>query len=338
MSSTLRRHLTAALGIAASAAFLAGCAIPVPEVEPDPAPTQVQPVLDDPRLENVLSDIGEAIAQADAAMDPALLAGRVESPALDVRTAEYLLQQATADGDAPVTPQPLTTSEQVAVVAATDTWPRTVLVVTQIPDGGNTPLLLGLQQDDPRSSYTLFSWVRLLPGVTMPETAIPSVGSAAVAADAESLVATPAATVVDYADLLTNGAESQFAGQFAEDPYRTLVAQDLANLQTNVAAAGTVAQSTAATDGQVLALATDDGGAIVLGGMVTSQVYERTVTGAELDVKGQLAELAGGDGTVTSKLTATYSQMIAFYAPPAAEGATITVLGVERVLSGVEQS
>src|SRR5699024_8543238 len=131
-----------------------------------------RPVLDGPRLERVLADIEEHIDEADEQGDEDILAERLQDPALSVRSAEYRLRSATAGTDAETSLQPLTTRSEVAVVSATSEWPRTALVITEIPNDANTPLLIGLRQDDPQVPYQMFSWVRLLPGVTMPETEV----------------------------------------------------------------------------------------------------------------------------------------------------------------------
>src|SRR5699024_6419521 len=125
--------------------------------------------------------------------------------------------------DAETSLQPLTTRSEVAVVSATSEWPRTALVVTEIPDDANTPLLIGLRQDDPRSSYQMFSWVRLLPGVTMPETEVAEIGSTPVDVEDDVFLVSAAEALEQYADLLTEGSDSDYEDVFAEEPFREAV-------------------------------------------------------------------------------------------------------------------
>ncbi|CAM3567603.1 hypothetical protein OCAE111667_15805 [Occultella aeris] len=336
MRQTLRRRLQALAAATALGAVLASCAIPVPEVDADPAPTDPVPVLDESRLERVLTSLEETIAAADEAGDASLLEGRVAGAALRIRTAEYALATATAGEETPYTVQPLTGLADVEIVSNTEAWPHTVMVVTEIPDGANVPILLTLEQATPRDSYVLTDWVRLFPGVTMPATSLGSIGSPQVAADADGLVLPPGQVVPAYADVLTNSG-SQYAGTFADDSLRSLVAAELAGLTTAVEEAGTVANTVRASDDPVLTLATEDGGAIVVGATVMLQVFTKTIEGATLEVGGRLAAL-NGNSEVEGSLTATYEQMVAFYVPPAAEGAQITVLGGEHVLTYVAES
>jgi hypothetical protein len=337
MRQTLRRRLQAIAAAAAVGAVLASCAIPIPEVDADPAPTDPVPVLDEPRLERVLTSVEETIAAADEAGDATLLQGRVAGAALRVRTAEYALAAATASSDAPYAVQPLTGLADVEIISNTEAWPHTIMVVTEIPDGANVPLLLTLEQATPRDPYLLTNWIRLFPAVTMPATSIGSIGSPQVPLDAEGLVLPPGQVVAAYADVLTN-AGSQYAPAFAEDNLRTALAAELTGLSTAVEEAGTVANTASASADPILTLATDDGGAIVVGSMAMAQVFTKTVEDATLEVGGRLEILAGGDGEIDETLTATYEQMVAFYVPPAAEGAQITVLGGEHVLAAVAKA
>ncbi|TDE96000.1 hypothetical protein EXU48_07075 [Occultella glacieicola] len=334
MRQTLRRRLQAFAAATALGAILASCAIPVPEVDADPAPTDPVPVLDESRLERVLTSLEETIAAADEAGDASLLEPRVSGAALRVRTAEYALAAATASTETPYAVQPLTGLADVEIISNTEAWPHTVMVVTEIPDGANVPLLLTLEQATPRDEFVMTNWIRLFPAVTMPATTIGSIGSPQVPLDAEGLVLPPGQVVAAYADVLSN-ADSQYAASFAEDNLRSALTAELTALSTAVEEAGTVANTVTASTDPVLTLATEDGGAIVIGSMVMGQVFTKTIEDATLEVSGRLAVLAGGDGEVDNTLTAAYEQMVAFYVPPAAEGAQITVLGGEHVLSAV---
>ena len=135
-----RGPLAALLG--AAMVLLAACTPDIPEVSPDPEPTEVEPVLDVPRMERVLADIESHIDRADSDSDADLLAERLDDPALAVRAAEYRLRSATADTDNATGLQPLTTSSDVAIVSATEEWPRHVFVVSELPDDAFSPLLL----------------------------------------------------------------------------------------------------------------------------------------------------------------------------------------------------
>lgn len=331
-----RRSLLAAVAAGLTAALIA-CTPEIPEVSAPPADPEDRPVLDGPRLERVLADIEEHIDEADEQGDEDILAERLQDPALSVRSAEYRLRSATAGTDAETSLQPLTTRSEVAVVSATSEWPRTALVITEIPNDANTPLLIGLRQDDPQVPYQMFSWVRLLPGVTMPETEVAEIGSTPVAMDDEGFLTSPQQALEQYADLLTEGSDSDYAEVFAEEPFREAVEQEASTLAENVEAAGEFSHSTDVREEGAVAIRTAGGGAITLGALRTRQTFTLTEDGGEIEVGGQLAALSDSDGEVNESLRATYHVMVALYVPPEQEDAEITVLGAERVLSSVSE-
>jgi hypothetical protein len=319
--------------LAAAAVVLAGCAIPLPTVEADPPLEGPQPALDEVRLDRVLSTVSDVLATADEDSDGDVLSDRFVGPALHTREAEYTLAAATADGDDPTAPQQLTTDPQVLVVGNSDTWPKRIFVFTTIADGMNTPLLIGLEQTDPRADYKMFSWVRLLPEITTPATAVPAVGSPQVAADATGLLLSPNEAMRGYATLLTEGGEAQF---FEDDIFRTFVADDREAIQESVEDAGEYSETFEVTGFTPRSLETADGGAIVIGALRSDQVYERTIEDSEMTVGGNIALLAGTDSIdVEESVTAGYYLMVAMYVPPKGAGGKIQVLGAERVLDEV---
>ncbi|SEF00232.1 hypothetical protein [Ruania alba] len=335
-----RRRMTGITALLAAAGMLTACAIEIPEPQEPPEQTETLPVLDEPRLERLLAELGEDIAAADEEQDAELLAGRMEDPALSVREAEYALAAATADTDQSYTPQPLTAETQVEIVAVTDTWPRTVMVVTEIPDESNVPLLVTLEQETPRDQYRMHSWVRLLPGVEMPETAVPSVGSAPVPLDAEGYVYTPQEALDAYAQLLGDRDEEGTIGDtFVEDPFRELVTEQLDSFDFDEA--GEFSHNTTAPGDDILTLATAAGGYLVVGAMNTQYTFTKTVEGSELSLGGEIAALDPEDGEVSEdgeSLNARYRLMVALHVPAEAEDAQVTVVGAERVLTEVSHA
>lgn len=323
-----------ATGMAAVFA-LAGCDIEVPEVSADPTPTITAPVVDEDQLTRILSQVNETLVAADEAEDADELDERVVNPARTLRAAEYRLAKATVDEDNPSQPRPLSTSPQVSIVAATDTWPRTVLVVTEIPEDTNAPLLLGLRQTEPRAPYALFHWSLLLPGVEFPAFTVPQVGVQMLEADATGFLETPKDAIAKYADVLSKGEDSDADEIFDEDAMRTLMADELKKFKENTEDAGTVEQSTK-PGSLVVAMETAGGGALVLGSLATTQTFERTVSGSKMNVGGQLAALNDGEGEVEDKFIATYAHTVALLVPASGDEATIEVIAAERVLSSVK--
>lgn len=323
----MRRSTTGsalAAGGALVLGLLAGCSTELPQPEPDPTAETAPPVLDEERFDRVLEEVSATITAADEARDGEALQSRVTGPALDMRQAEYRLAEAT-DGQA--SPAPITTATQVEAVAATEDFPRTAMTITQVPEGSNLPLLMALTQPEAREQYKLWGWVELFPGIETPALISPETGSAQLAPDAEGLVATPAQVVERYVDTLNN-AESEFAGQFAEDPYKKTARETTAQLDANIEAAGEASISFSVGDSGPLALATADGGALVLGELGSAQTIRKTVPGATLTVGGQIGALLGDDKEVRGSVTGTSDLLVAFYVPPAGgEDATIRPLG-----------
>jgi len=343
MKRRTTRRASAGLTALAALSLLAGCAIPVPSPEAQPEAPESMPVLDEPRIERILTDLDEVITAADEEQDADLLEDRVTNPALRIRAAEYQLAQATADDDDAYSPRTLITSPQAEVVSVSQDWPRTMLVVTEIADGANVPLLLTLEQEDPRSPYQLHHWVRLLPGTEMPPTAVPATGSEQVAADASGFLVSPEEAISEYADILTYGEDSDFADSFAlgDDEFYSLIRDEADNLDV-VDEAGTFAQRTHPTDEPVIALATEDGGYVVLGEMRTRQKFTKTISGSEITVPSPHIEaLDAEDGSLEyldDSLIASFRTMVAMYVPGEdAEDGQVTVLGAERVLTGVSR-
>ena len=328
----------AALAAAVSLA-LVGCAPALQEPTPAAVPAVPPPALTIEQSERVLGDIAATLAGADAALSPIGLESRLSGPALASRTAEYSVTTATAGAKGLTA---LAMNAQTLVVPSTQEWPRTQFVVTEQPDDLSSPRLLVLQQADPRSAYTLWGWARLLPGVKRPATAVPTIGSAPLAADATGLVSTPADVVTQYADVLLNGDASAFAAGFAApDSYRQGIAsgrEPLAMVATQ--ASGTFTETYAPVADQTFALSTADGGALVVTAMSTSSAL--TFSGASLPLPPELAAVSAGTlapgAALRSSLAVTYSDVIAFYVPPAGAKAPVQVLGAEHIRTSVTGS
>lgn len=324
------RRFAAALTLALTATLAACGSGQLPEPSAEPAPATPTAVIEVAHLEQILQQVGETLAAADAASNGDQLAGRVSGPAEAMRRAEYQLAAASG-GENAVTP--LVTDAQVEIVAATDGWPRVVHVVTVIPEGTNLPLLLTLVQPEARANYTLWSWVRLLPGVQMPLTVNAAAGSPVLPPDSDALRVTPAQAVEYYADLLDQGADSEFVDLFAADAFRETQEAELSNLNDAVSAVASAEQSWSVNDAGTYSLGTDSGGAIVVGVLDKTLSVQRTVAGSSLTVGAPFS--FNGSSAVKGTLSAAYLVTVAFYVPPAGSEEQIQVLGAEAVLTGV---
>lgn len=328
----MTRRVAALAALALAAGCLAACAQELPQPDPAPAAQTPSAALDADRLERILGEVQATVDEADEALDPALLEERVAGPALEKRTAEYALAKASEGEYAPT---PLTMDTQVDAVAATESFPRTVVSVSQIPEGGNLPLLTVLRQEDARSQYKLWGWAELFPGVEMPPTATPDTGSPEVPADAEGLVLSPEQTVAAFAERLGNP-DAENADLFTEDPFTESYRNRVAEWNTLIEAAGEASASAAPGPHGVAALATVDGGAVVVGTVAWDLTIRKTVAGSTLRMGADIGALMGDDTEVRGTVTGRYLATVAFYVPPAGEE-QIQVLGASQALTEVSR-
>ena len=319
----MTRRAPAALAVTVLAGLLAACSTPLPVPQPDAVPAAMPPALSADQAESVLDEVAEALALADEARDPAMLEPRVTGPAATIRAVEYALA-AAGDAEA-ITAVPA--GAQTLVLPTTDTWPRTVMVVTEPPEDLQAPLLLTLVQESPRAQYRLWSWARLFPGVTMPATTEPGLGSPPVAPDAEDLAVPPAEVLARYVDVLTNRDASEFAASFTADPLRQGIAQTRDAFVGVVGANGSLTETYQPDEAGVVAIGTADGGAIVVGAVRT--VTTISLVDSTLRIGDQTAVLLGTD-VVASALEIQWLSVVAFAVPPAGSDEPVEVLGAEH--------
>lgn len=317
---------------AAALAVLAACAAPLPEPTPEAAPAVAPAAVEPAQTQTVLADLGTVLAAADAAGDAAALTTRVSDPALAMRTAEYVRSAATA-GARPVTSLP--TVAQAVIVPQTTTWPRQQIVVTEQPDDLQAPRILVLQQASPREQYRLWGWARMLPGVQMPLTAVADLGSPVVPADDTDVLVPPSQVLAQYADVLAHGTQSSFAASFADDAFRQRLAADLASQVSTWGDAGVVAETYTPAQAPVTMLGTVDGGAVVVGQLttVTTLTLAGAGAGGSIPIADPFQAALAGTSSASSSLVRTYTDVVAFYIPPADSGAQVQVLGAEHVLT-----
>lgn len=317
------RRLRAAVVAALALGTLVACSTPLPVPEPDAVPAAIPPALFEDQADDVLDDVATALAEADAAGDATLLDARLVGPARQIRAVEYQLA-AAGDTDA-VTAIP--EGAQTLVLPTTDEWPRTFMAVTEAPDDLQAPLLLVLVQDEPRAQYRLWSWARLFPGVTIPVTTEPGIGSAPVAPDSTDLALAPTDVVAQYVDVLTKRDQSAYAASFTADPLRTGIAQTKDAFVGVVGSNGSLTETYTADPAGVTAMATADGGAIVVGTIRT--VTTITLVDSTMKIGDQTAALLGKD-TITANVEIQWLSVVAFRVPPAGSEDPIEVFGAEH--------
>jgi hypothetical protein len=328
MSARTRRAGSVAVGVGLALA-LGACANPPPEPQPEAVPAVAPPAQTVAQATSVLEEIGAVLAAGDATFDATGLPARLSGPALDVRTLEYARAVSTAGERLPTA---LPTAAQAIVVPETTEWPRTQLVVTEQPETLEAPRILILRQESPRDPYRLWGWARLGPAVQMPATADPTIGSAPLPPDSTELLVPPSAVLTQYADVLANGDASAFAATHPQDFFRQTIEAARANMQAAVAPVGTVAETYVPKAEPPVALATADGGAIVVGAIDTTTTLAIAEPGIDLDPT--TAALAGKP-RVTSSLVSTWADVLVFYVPPAGATTPVQLLAGEHARTSV---
>ncbi len=336
----LARRTALTAGLLAASLALSACAVEPPTPSPDAAVEG--PTLTRDGYSNVLAEVNAALTAASEAKDPELLKSRVTGPALTVRTSQ--LQVAAKIGNTDLVTYLPAEYEQFMVSTQTE-WPRTAFAITTPTDNLGPQRMLVLTQDSARAPYKLWGWVQLRPGITMPQFADIKLGSEILAPDDASLKISPQDVIGQYADVLTHGAESAFAGAFEsgeEDPFRILIA----SLVTAHLAPGALDPNdpqiqgtytwsfTPTPDTPVKAIRTADGGAVVFGALNGTETMG-VVQGATIGPDGVTANALFGDLQRTNRVVSGFSDMVALFVPPAGSDQPVKLVGYSHVQTSI---
>ncbi len=297
---------------------VAGCSGGATTLPAQPSETTVYPVVVVGQAAHILDAVDAGVGAATRAADAAALAVRASGPYLAIAQARFTIDRSrgTAASPAPVV-------DRAGLVVPTEReWPRFFLAVGS-STGQTTPVLRVLRCPDPRSPYALWAQLSLLPGTTVPDAA-PGGEAAAVAPDAsDGLLMSPADALAHYADLLTVGAKSRFADQFAPDAFSKQNDERVAADRDQLASVATTQSRHTAVAGSLVAVRTADGGVLVVGEL--RQDYVITVKpGQAVTVSPDLAAL-GGHASYTRSVTRTSVEVVALSVPPADSGPVLVV-------------
>jgi hypothetical protein len=333
--------------VAVGALVLAGCTAvspsaslapskrPVPTATvrlPSPAVTEVQ-------VSRIIKRIADVTAKADTELDPTLAATRLAGPALELRAANYVVRKKSpklpAIAPIPSGPVVLTLPQQ------TDTWPRTVIAVVQNKaDKTVAPLALALVQDDPRSNYKVNYAITLLPKLAFPHVAAETVGAPRLSPDIGVLSLQPGLVAAAYGDILLKDSASPSYGLFEATGDSLRAQVGLAAKKAEIKKLPTTARLTFGASpgpGQVIALATNDSGAIVAVDLNETKTVRPVKAGAVVNSKGAIATLSG-KSTSSKGLVATYGDQLLFYVPSATDKSKkIVLLGFSQGLIAAKE-
>lgn len=310
-------------------ATLAGCATDYenPVLSPSPSPAQdiLTPVMTKDQLKRVLDDIVSVVSEADSELNRESIEARVTGPALVARRAAYNIARRTED---PQPPAPLLASPiQLFLPSATDTWPRSVMVVT----GEQTLTMMILRQESARDQYRLYQYMDILPGVDFPDVAAEEVGANTVKEDSKFLLMVPSDLATAVGSLLNEGPDSTWSilvdgdNQYIKDV--SSVQQTLAETLSN---ANVTFDHKNSSDEMVL-LTSGEGGALVGVYMIDTYTIIPKSPGDAVAISGQEAILLGAGGSATG-IETRYGAMLLFHLPAAGSESRARLLGATQQL------
>lgn len=332
----MRRTTTRSMAVVATVlatGLLAGCAEELPTPKPEaPVAAAVVTQAQERKILDKVSGVVEGVTKSKEADS---LGERLSGPALNIRETQLKVAGARKD-DEPLTD--LNMEMQQVILPSDQEWPRSSFAITVQPKDLTTPVLMAFDQAKAREQYKLWGWVRLLPGVTMPQFAEADLGSAAVPADDASLKETPETVIKQYASVLTVDKDSKYAGNFADDDLRQFF-RDYGKLQVDAInkeeCKGAFEVAYEPTKDPVKAVRTADGGALVLAAMISKETITAREDGCEIGPPTKTTQALWGDADKTNVVEVNYEDMVAMYVPPKDSEDQISLVGYEHVPSSV---
>ncbi|WP_229872639.1 hypothetical protein [Promicromonospora soli] len=313
--------------------LLAGCAEELPTPKPE-APV-AEAVVTQSQERKILDKVAGVVADVTKVGQAKALEDRLTGPALSIRETQLQVAAARKDTE-PLTD--LTMEMQQVILPSDQEWPRSSYAITVQPKDLTTPVLMAFEQSSAREQYKLWGWVRLLPGVTMPQFAEADLGSPAVPPDDKSLKVSPETAIAQYASVLTVDERSKYAENFADDDLRQFF-RDYGKLQVDAInkeeCKGAFEVAYEPTKDPVKAVRTADGGALVIAAMISKETITAREDGCEIGPPTKTTQALWGDADVTNVVEVNYEDMVAMYLPPEGSNDQISLVGYEHVPSSV---
>jgi hypothetical protein len=313
--------------------LLSGCA-PAPTATPSPTASAQQPPvsLQLEQVKRILKDVAVVAADADASNDKRILTERFTGAALAVRTTNYALRARNSR----IASLPAVVAEPIKfnLPAATASWPRVLMAVTDEKGDTALPQMIVLQQESARSNYKVWFTIRLMPGAKIP--AVPSADVGAIPVDAASLFLKmpPNRLPLAFGDVLNQGQASLSAQLFdLNNEFFKQVSQAQKDQATTLNNAN-ITFAHLLGDPNVISLATSNGGAIVSVYQLDRYTIKPKKANSAVSVGAQEKLLLGATGS-TRGVRSVYGDMLLFYVPPIAESGKIVLLGATQGLISV---
>lgn len=329
------RSFTAITATGLTLSLLTGCASS--NVAATPSPTASAPQVDqvsllEGQIKRIIADVAIVVRDADASNDKRILVERFAGPALQVREINYQLR--LKNKRIASLPAIVGSPIQFSLPAATSSWPRQLMVVTDEPSEAALPQMLVLQQDTPRSRYQVWFTSRLMPGAKIP--AVPSADIGAIPVDSGSLFlkVQPKNIPTTFGDVLNNGVASPSSPLFdLDNEFYKQVSKAQRDQATQLNTAN-ITFTHKLGDPNVMSLATSNGGALVAVYQTDVYTIRPKRANSAVGVSGQEAILLGANGS-TRGVQSTYGDMLFFYVPPVDDKTKIKLIGATQGLISV---
>jgi len=305
-----------------------------PELSPDSQSTSdrdVQvpyPVVTEIQFSRIMARVVQIIQAADQELSVNVLSQRVAEPTLQTRRAAYIVKRVDSDfaGLVPILASPI----RLVLPQQTQGWPRSVFGIIQDEQDLDAPSFgVVLRQETPRSPYLLTYAIVLSPQVQLPDVPSARLGAAKLSADSKLTRLSPAEVLSHYADVINQGTESPYAGEFAlaTDSLFGAIGPDAEALrQESFGEAVEVTWETSTTDFDIVAFQTANGGALVAGVLQEVETVKPRQSGAAVNASISVRALTGLSQSVRG-FEVQSSIQILWYVPPVGSEESIRVLG-----------
>lgn len=351
-----RRRLLVLPALGVAGLMFAGCSSDswpqLGEASPTPSPTQTvitpenqkPPAVTEAQASRILQNIAKTLEEADTEMDIDLAATRLDGTALSARSTDYELRATLKDRAMPAAIP--TEAIEVLLPQATDTWPRTVLVLSKSKsDDTVPPVILTMTQADPWSNYKVTNMAEMQASTEVPQLAPAWLGTSLITEKASAFLAlSPDELASAFADVVDAGEKSEFRSAF--DPVtialadsitesRKAVTQGLAD--NGAAETSKAAFDIAASDEPPVALATLDSGAIVAVSLVDSETITPTTSDAVIRFgENEEAKTLTGVEEASKGVKTTYGLQLFFSVPSQGSTEQVRLLAVHQDILDVE--
>lgn len=288
------------------------------------------------QVRDVVRDAAEVASTADGALDGAALEARFTGPALAARLGNYAVRAKDSAYPA-IAPIPTDTFRVILPQVTGETWPRSMFVVVAAADAAVAPVALTLVQATPREQYLVTYAVALAPDAELPDLAPEGIGALPLGPESPLLSTPPSAIVPAYVDVINAGEASPSYPLFdiAKDSLLPQLRTGRDDATAELGANGSIEFAAAAGDAEIIALSSNEAGALV-NVYVTETRVVRPLANGRLNSEGAVNTLAGVPST-TKGLTAEYGEQLMFYVPPVGSSEKITLLGFSDALISAKE-